>query len=234
MCSLSCFILVVRYPKVASWDTLFQGCVSRVLLTLVGSPPSASPAFTQDPNSSVDTVPVAYKPDMKPNIKPDLLISLANGNWSCKAIHFAVSSRVNLQAVWSSGLGARFELWWSWIKVPLWPQYAGFVPSHPWLNAVARLLHSALVCLLPVEILNQFLFSWFELFGSTKINSVDCLEISSRSYFCRLTIMVHCQCTECLSRGWQIFLTRLVRGQVACKNHLSSRMSYLSHISSQW
>ncbi|XP_074619097.1 uncharacterized protein LOC141877946 isoform X2 [Acropora palmata] len=72
-------IEVVRYPKVASWDTLFQGCVSRVLLTLVGSPPSASPAFTQDPNSSVDTVPVAYKPDMKPNIKPDLLISLANG-----------------------------------------------------------------------------------------------------------------------------------------------------------
>ena len=89
-------------------------------------------AFTQDPNSSVDTVPVAYKPDMKPNIKPDLLISLANGNWSCKAIHFALSSRVNLQAVWSSGLGARFELWWSWIKVPLWPQCAGLflvIPS---------------------------------------------------------------------------------------------------------
>ena len=70
------FILDVKYPKVASWDSFFQSCVSRVLLTLVGSPPSSSPVNKQDPNISVDTVPVSHKP----NSKPDLLTSLANGN----------------------------------------------------------------------------------------------------------------------------------------------------------
>ncbi|XP_068724654.1 centrosomal protein of 192 kDa-like isoform X2 [Montipora capricornis] len=66
----------VKYPKVASWDSFFQSCVSRVLLTLVGSPPSSSPVNKQDPNISVDTVPVSHKP----NSKPDLLTSLANGD----------------------------------------------------------------------------------------------------------------------------------------------------------
>ena len=62
--------------------------------------------------------------------------------------------------------------------------YAGFVPGHTRLNSIARLVHRLLVRLLPVGILN--LFSLFELFGSTQIISMDCLETSSISYFCML------------------------------------------------
>ena len=50
------FLSDVKYPKVASWDSFFQSSVSRVLLTLVGSPPGPS-----DPNRSVDIVPVSDK-----------------------------------------------------------------------------------------------------------------------------------------------------------------------------
>lgn len=72
----------VRYPKVASWNTFFQGCVSRVLLTLVGSPPSSSPGSKHDPNISVDTVPVSHKPDSKGH-SPSLITNgdHAEKNW---------------------------------------------------------------------------------------------------------------------------------------------------------
>ncbi|XP_022796822.1 uncharacterized protein LOC111335223 isoform X4 [Stylophora pistillata] len=55
----------VKYPKVASWDSFFQGSVSRVLLTLVGSPPGSSPNNKPDPNRSVDIVPVSDKQAVK-------------------------------------------------------------------------------------------------------------------------------------------------------------------------
>ena len=58
----------VKYPKVASWDAFFQGCVSRVLLTLVGSPPNSSPVNKHDPNTSVDTVPVSDKQGTRPQL----------------------------------------------------------------------------------------------------------------------------------------------------------------------
>ena len=70
--------LDVKYPKVASWDTFFQGCVSRVLLTLVGSPPSSGPVSKHDPNTSVDTVPVSDKP----TAKAQLPTSVTNGNYN--------------------------------------------------------------------------------------------------------------------------------------------------------
>ena len=56
----------MQYPKVASWDSFFQSSVSRVLLTLVGSPPGSSPDIKSDPNRSVDIVPVSDKQSVKP------------------------------------------------------------------------------------------------------------------------------------------------------------------------
>ena len=56
----------MKYPKVASWDSFFQGSVSRVLLTLVGSPPGSSPNNKPDPNRSVDTIPHSNKQAVKP------------------------------------------------------------------------------------------------------------------------------------------------------------------------
>jgi len=66
----------VKYPKVASWDSFFQSSVSRVLLTLVGSPPGSSPGNRPDPNRSVDIVPVSGKQ----SIKPPQTSPLPNGN----------------------------------------------------------------------------------------------------------------------------------------------------------
>ena len=54
--------LDVRYPKVPNWDNFFQGCVSRLLLTLVGSPPVSNAPNRSDPNSSVDIVPISDNP----------------------------------------------------------------------------------------------------------------------------------------------------------------------------
>ena len=64
-CKWTFFLVDVKYPKVASWDSFFQGSVSRVLLTLVGSPPGSSPNNKPDPNRSVDTVPVSDKQAVK-------------------------------------------------------------------------------------------------------------------------------------------------------------------------
>lgn len=71
------FLSDVKYPKVASWDSFFQSSVSRVLLTLVGSPPGPS-----DPNRSVDIVPVSDKGKVyipaKWLVRPELiLVSIA-------------------------------------------------------------------------------------------------------------------------------------------------------------
>lgn len=65
---LNCYFLSsdVKYPKVASWDSFFQSSVSRVLLTLVGSPPGSSPDNRPDPNRSVDIVPVSDKQSVQP------------------------------------------------------------------------------------------------------------------------------------------------------------------------
>ena len=64
-CKWTFFFVDIKYPKVASWDSFFQGSVSRVLLTLVGSPPGSSPNNKPDPNRSVDTVPVSDKQAVK-------------------------------------------------------------------------------------------------------------------------------------------------------------------------
>ena len=53
-----------------------------------------------------------------------------------------------------------FEIWRSGVQVPLWP-LAGFVRGSPWFNSSAALVHSQLVCHLPVGILR--LLSLFEL-----------------------------------------------------------------------
>ena len=57
-----------------------------------------------------------------------------------------------LEAEWRSGQGSRLEIWWSRVQVPLWP-LAGFDLGSPWLNSLAALVYSQLVCLLPVGIL---------------------------------------------------------------------------------
>ena len=54
------------------------------------------------------------------------------------------------------------------MQVALWP-LAGFVQGSPWFNSSAALVHSQLVCLLPVGILN--LLSSFQLFVSLALKS---------------------------------------------------------------
>ncbi|XP_078367466.1 uncharacterized protein LOC144651409 isoform X2 [Oculina patagonica] len=66
----------VKYPQVASWDSFFQSSVSRVLLTLVGSPPGSSPVNRPDPNRSVDIVPVSDKQA----VQPQQTSPIPNGN----------------------------------------------------------------------------------------------------------------------------------------------------------
>lgn len=67
------FVSDVKYPKVPNWTTFFQSSVSRVLLTLVGSPPSPHPGNANDPNRSVDTVPVSDKPVPKPQMNSPVM-----------------------------------------------------------------------------------------------------------------------------------------------------------------
>ena len=67
------FVSDVKYPKVPNWTTFFQSSVSRVLLTLVGSPPSSHPGNTNDPNRSVDTVPVSDKPAPQPQMNSPVM-----------------------------------------------------------------------------------------------------------------------------------------------------------------
>ena len=67
------FVSDVKYPKVPNWTTFFQSSVSRVLLTLVGSPPSPRPGNANDPNRSVDTVPVSDKPVPKPQMNSPVM-----------------------------------------------------------------------------------------------------------------------------------------------------------------
>ena len=72
----------------------------------------------------------------------------------------------NREAAWLSGQCAGLEIWRSRVQVPLWP-IAGFVPGSPWLNSSAALVHSQLVCLLPVGILN--LLSLFQKWSACEL-----------------------------------------------------------------
>ena len=47
------------------------------------------------------------------------------------------------------------EIWRSRVQVQLWPP-AGFVLARPWFNSSAAHVHSQLICLLPVGILQKY------------------------------------------------------------------------------
>ena len=60
------------------------------------------------------------------------------------------------EAVWLSGKGAGFVIWWSRVKSSI-QLLTGFVLSFPKFNSTAALC-SLLVCLPPVEIFKHFTF----------------------------------------------------------------------------
>ena len=75
-----------------------------------------------------------------------------------------VCSTSPLRGIWNLKGGS----WRSRVQVLLWLP-AAFVSGSPWFNSSAALVHSQLLCLLPVGILN--LFSWFQYFVSLALRS---------------------------------------------------------------
>ena len=49
-----------------------------------------------------------------------------------------------MEAVWLSGQHTGLTIWWSWVRVPLWP-LTGFVLGRPKFKSLATIVNSPLV-----------------------------------------------------------------------------------------